>query len=94
MEYLEKVWNFRAMEPNANQEIQDYDVNFTTQFICHKFRAIRSLVSCKNPPFWDEGKFYLVVISTEFQLRGLPHWHMLVCGLICLGKGKAFSLTL
>lgn len=54
-------------------------MNFTNQFIFHKFSILRNILSATSPSFWGpEVTFDLSVTTTEFQLRGLPHWHMLL----------------
>lgn len=52
--------------------------SFTVQLIAQKFRAIRALLTSAKPSFWGNVEFDLILVSTEFQLRGLPHWHMLI----------------
>lgn len=76
--YLKKVWQFKDVGVPDGVPVYEYDVNFILQFILQKFRAIRLLFTAENPSFWGVGKFDLCVTSTEFQLRGLPHWHLLV----------------
>lgn len=47
--YLQKMWLFRDAPNVQLQPLEDYDVSFSTLFISHKFRAIRSLLTNKSP---------------------------------------------
>ena len=56
-DYINKISSFRNFDGPSNQDIQDYDINFTIQYIVQKFRAIRAILSCKKYSFFGSAKF-------------------------------------
>lgn len=72
--YLDEIWKFRDA-PRPQQRLFDVDTNFVTQFVIRKFQALRQIMTSLR--FWGK-KVVLSFTRTEFQLRGMPHWHLLV----------------
>lgn len=54
--YLKQIWQFRDAPLPAQKSLIDYDISTSCIFVVEKFRAIRSLLTSKNPSFWAAGK--------------------------------------
>ena len=74
-DYMQKVWLFRSDLNVERKALEDYDVPFATLYVCHKFRAIRSLLTCKSPGmlsvryFNDVGIIFCFIIVRAMEER-------------------------
>lgn len=55
--YLKEINKFRAFPPPENQAFQDYEVNFTIQYIHQVFQAILAILKSEKPNFFKDGQF-------------------------------------